>query len=180
MPPPKPLAPPRRTARFSGRNRPPPAPRRLCLPLHAQSSRDSAGVLIVENTRPAWSDSERLSLASKPHLVIGSNTDSAYRFRQVRGVMLLTDGRIAVADGGSLQLRLFSPEGRFLSASAGRGNAPGQVLNMHWVRRVRGDTIAISSGLSTLALFSNTGQFVRTTALPSRAEVGSAATAGRV
>src|SRR5437867_769112 len=83
----------------------------FALPLRAQSSRDSAGVLIVESTRPTWSDSERLWLASKPHLVIGNNTDSAYRFRQVRGVMRLTDGRIAVADGGSLQLRMFSSQG---------------------------------------------------------------------
>lgn len=133
-------------------------------PLHAQSSRDSAGVFIVENARPAWSDSEQLSLATKPRLMIGNTADSAYRFRQVRGVMLLTDGRIAVADGGSLQLRLFSSQGRFLSASAGKGNGPGQILNMHWVRRLAGDTIAINSGLSTAALYSNTGQFVRTTA----------------
>jgi hypothetical protein len=131
-------------------------------PLHAQSSRDSTGVLIVENARPAWSDSERLSLAAKPRLMIGDTTDSAYRFRQVRGIMLLTDGRIAVADGASLQLRLFSAQGRFLSASAGKGNGPGQILNMHWVRRLKGDTIAINSALSSAALYSNTGQFVRT------------------
>jgi hypothetical protein len=129
--------------------------------LHAQSSRDSAGVLIVENARPAWSDSERLSLGAKPRLMIGNNADSAYRFRQVRGVMLLPDGRIAVADGASLQLRLFSSQGRFQSASAGKGNGPGQILNMHWVHRLNGDTIAINSGLSTAALYSNTGQFVR-------------------
>ena len=143
----------------------------FALPLYAQSSRDSAGVLIVENARPAWSDNERLSLAATPRVVIGNSADSAYRFRQVRGVMLLTDGRIAVADGGSLQLRLFSPQGRFLSASAGKGNGPGQILNMHWVRRLRGDTIAISSGLSTVALYANTGQFVRTAALPPPANV---------
>ena len=136
----------------------------LALPLSAQSSRDSAGVLIVENTRPAWSESERLRLVEKPRLVVGNNADSAYRFRQVRGVMLLPDGRIAVADGGSLQLRLFSSEGRFLSASAGKGNGSGQILNMHWVRRLRGDTIAIGAGLSQAALYSNTGQFVRTAA----------------
>jgi hypothetical protein len=142
----------------------------FAVPLYAQSSRDSAGVLIVENAGPAWSDSERLSLAAKPRLVMGNNADSVYRFRQVGGVMLLTAGRIAVADGASLQLRLFSSQGRFLSASAGRGNGPGQILNMHWVQRLRGDTIAIGSGLSTAALYSNTGQFVRTAALPRRVE----------
>jgi hypothetical protein len=135
-------------------------------PLLAQTSRDSAGVLIVENTRPAWSDSERVWLATNPRLVIGNNTDSAYRFRQVRGVMLLADGRIAVADGASLQLRMFSPQGRFLSVSAGKGTGPGQLLNMHWVRHLSGDTIAVDAGFSTLALYSNTGHFVRTVALP--------------
>lgn len=137
-------------------------------PLHAQSSRDSAGVLIVENARPAWSNSERLTLAAKPRVMIGNTVDSGYRFRQVRGVMLLTDGRIAVADGASLQLRLFSSQGRFLSANAGKGNGPGQILNMHWVRRLNGDTIAINSGLSTAALYSNTGQFVRIVAFSPR------------
>jgi hypothetical protein len=131
-------------------------------PLHAQSSHDSAGVLIVDNARPAWSESERLSLAAKPRLMIGNTADSAYRFHQVRGIMLLTDGRIAVADGASLQLRLFSSQGRFLSASAGKGNAPGQILNMHWVRRLKGDTIAINSAFSSAALYSHMGQFVRT------------------
>jgi hypothetical protein len=84
--------------------------------------------------------------------------------------MLLTDGRIAVADGGSLQLRMFGAQGQFLSASAGKGNGAGQILNMHWARRLRGDTIAINSGLSTVALYSSMGHYVRTVELPARAE----------
>jgi hypothetical protein len=138
----------------------------FAVPLYAQSSRDSAGVLIVENARPAWSDSERLSLAAKPRLVIGNNADSVYRFRQVRAVMLLTDGRIAVADGGSRQLRLFTAQGQFLSRTAVQGTVRGQNLNMSWVRRLGGDTIAIDTDFSNVALYSNTGQFVRTAALP--------------
>lgn len=136
--------------------------------IHAQSSRDSAGVRIVENARPAWSDNERLSLAETPRLAIGNSTDSAYRFRQVRGVLLLSDGRIAVADGASLQLRLFSAQGQLLSVSAGKGNGPGQLSSMNWVRRLRGDTIAIGSGFSTVGLYSSTGQFVRAPSLARR------------
>jgi hypothetical protein len=146
----------------------------FAFPLGAQSSRDSAGVLIVENTRPAWSERERLSLAATPRLVIGNNTDSAYRFRQVRGVMLLTDGRIAVADGATLQLRMFSPEGRFLSASGGKGTGTGQLLNMGGVYRLHGDTIAIRARLSTLALYSSSGQFVQSRTLPAGADPRSA------
>ena len=128
----------------------------------------------MENARPAWSDSERLSLAAKPRFAMGGTADSVYRFRQVRGVILLTDGRIAVADGATMQLRLFSPEGRFLSASAGQGTRPGQILNMHFIQRLRGDTIAIGSGLSTAALYSSTGQFVRTAELSPNAGAGAA------
>ena len=84
--------------------------------------------------------------------------------------MLLPDGRIAVADGASLHLRLFSAQGRFLSASAGRGNGPGQILNMRLVRRLHGDTIAINAGFSIVALFASTGQFVRTAPFAPRAE----------
>jgi len=142
----------------------------LTQPLSAQSSRDSAGVRIVENAQPVWKPSEQLSLASKPHLVIGDNADSTSRFQQIRGVIRLADGRIAVAEGGSMQLRIFSPEGRFLSASAGKGDAPGQLRNMGFVRHLPGDTIAIISGFSSVGLYSGTGQFVRTTALPSAAE----------
>lgn len=142
----------------------------VTLPLAAQSSRDSAGVLLVENARPTWNDREQLWLAAKPRLAIGNGADSAYRFRQVRGVMLLSDGRIAVADGGTLQLRLFSAQGRFLSASAGQGSGPGQIRNMHWVQRLRGDTIAINSGFSTMSLYSEMGHFVRTASFPARTE----------
>jgi hypothetical protein len=37
---------------------------------------------------------------------------------------------------------------------------------MPWVRHLSGDTIAIGADFSTLALYSNTGHFVRTVALP--------------
>jgi hypothetical protein len=96
--------------------------------------------------------------------VFGNATDSAYRFRQVAGVMVLSDGRIAVADGASMQLRMYSPRGEFLSASAGRGRAPGQLLNMHSAARLRGDTIAIGSGLAAMSLYASTGQFIRSVA----------------
>src|SRR5688500_3058212 len=79
----------------------------LTPPLAAQSSRDSAGVRIIENTKPIWKPSEQLQLASKPHLVFGDKTDSALRFQRIGGVLRLADGRIAVADGGSIPLRIF-------------------------------------------------------------------------
>ncbi len=136
------------------------------LPLAAQSTRDSAGVRIVENARSAWTSRDRLRLEAAPQLVIGDTVNAPYRFRQVRGVFRLRDGRIAVADGGSLQLRFFTADGRFLSASAGRGDAPGQLLNMGIVRRLRGDTIAISSSFATLSRYTSEGTFAGASSPP--------------
>jgi hypothetical protein len=128
----------------------------------AQAPRDSARILVVENTRPAWSDRERLRLAAQPNVVIGNAADSMYRFRQIHGVMRLADGRIAVADGRTMQLRFFDAEGRFVSAGAGRGTGPGQVLNMRWTQRLLGDTIAVGAGGLTVARYSSSGQHIRT------------------
>ncbi len=138
----------------------------VALRLGAQSSRDSAGVLVVENARPAWTARERLSLAPTPQLAIGDTTNAPFRFRQIRGVFRLADGRIAVVDGGSFQLRLFASDGRFLAASAGRGDGPGQLADVRLVRRLRGDTIAISSGFATLSLYAPSGAFVRVVTAP--------------
>lgn len=136
----------------------------------AQSTRDSAGIRVVENAQPTWSSRERLSLAAAPRIAIGSNADSAFRFRQVRGVMRLSDGRIAVADGASLQLRLFSAEGKHISSSGGKGGEPSQLQGMNWVRRLPGDTIVIGPTLSSAAIYSSTGQYLRTANFRPRTE----------
>ncbi|MCC6245028.1 MAG: hypothetical protein IT353_19450 [Gemmatimonadaceae bacterium] len=129
-------------------------------------ARDSAGVRIVDNVRPTWTERDRLQLSARPRLAIGNTTDSALRFSRIRGVALLADGRIVVADGGKLQLRFFSATGAFLSASGGKGTAPGQLREMNAMTRLAGDTLAIASSFSTLSFFASSGQFVRTASLP--------------
>ena len=143
------------------------------LQLSAQvQSRDSAGIRIVSSARPAWNDSQALRLDSTPRLVIGNATDSAYRLSQVRSVMVLSDGRIAVADGASLQLRLFSSDGRFHTAGAGKGTGPGELQQIVFIRRLRGDSIAIISNFSTVQLYSGTAQYARTLTLPETPNAG--------
>ncbi len=129
-------------------------------------TRDSAGVRIVENAGPKWTDRDRLQLAATPRVVFGNTTDSVYRFSRIRGVFVLADGRLVVADGGSMQLRFFSAKGEFLSATGGKGTAPGQLREMGYVRLLVGDTIAITSSFSTLTYVTSAGQFVGTSSLP--------------
>lgn len=139
-------------------------------PIGAQNVRDSAGIRLVENTKPVWRDPEALRLSSAPVLRIGDPSTPELTFARIRGVFRLDGGRLLVADGASMQLRVFDSTGRFVSASAGKGSALGQLSSMDFVRRLRGDTIAVLSGIGTLALYTGTGAFVRRTSIPQGAD----------
>ncbi len=81
--------------------------------LAAQEShtvRDSAGIAIVENTGPAWSEGQRWSLGTEPTLRIGTvEGDLDYIFERVRGATRMDDGTIVVLEGGTNELRLDVP-----------------------------------------------------------------------
>ena len=137
----------------------------------AQTARDSAGIRIVDNPRPLWKPAEVLRLSDAPTLVVGYKASPEYTFGRIRQVTRMSDGRIFVADGASMQLRFFDARGVFLSAAAGKGEAPGQLRDMGLVRVLRGDTIAVGVGLSDGALFTPQGQYMRTLNTP-RADGG--------
>ncbi|WP_419164074.1 hypothetical protein [Candidatus Palauibacter sp.] len=86
--------------------------------------RDSAGIEIVESTAPEWTgDAWRLS--DTPSLVIGRmEGDERYLFGRVAGAMVLRDGRIAVLDGQSALIQVYSPEGEHIEDWGGQGEGP--------------------------------------------------------
>ena len=133
---------------------------------HAQTVRDSAGIRLVDNPRPRWTPAQALRLSDAPTLTIGSSATPEYTFGRIRNVRRMTDGRLLVADGASMQLRFFDARGTFLKLAAGKGEAPGQLKKMELVRVLRGDTIAVATGFADVALFTPSGDFVRTIALP--------------
>jgi hypothetical protein len=133
---------------------------------HAQATRDSAGIRIVENARPQWSDSDALHLSAAPVVVIGKQEGTEYKFGRIRHVARLSDARIMVADGASLQLRFFDASGRFLKSAAGKGTAPGELSGMSQVFLLRADTIAVASGFAPASLYTGAGEFVRTIHVP--------------
>ncbi|MES2524560.1 MAG: hypothetical protein V4617_17810 [Gemmatimonadota bacterium] len=138
----------------------------------AQTTRDSAGVRIVENARPLSTASDPLHLSPAPLLVLGRQEGPEYKFSRIRGVMRLADGRIMVADGGSLQLRFYDANGKFVKATAGKGTTPGLLSGMNFVRRLRGDTIAVGTGFADVALYTTEGSHARTLSLPRADRVG--------
>ena len=127
----------------------------------APTVRDSAGVRIVENTVPAWGGAE-WSLSPEPILSIGQQDgDAAYLFHGVLRALQLSDGRIAVANQGSSEIRFFDAEGRFLSGVGGEGDGPGEFRLMSLVWRLPGDTIVVSDSRG-LTVLDPRGGYVRT------------------
>ena len=106
--------------------------------------RDSAGTLIVEASRPVWGDADpaRWTLDPDPAVDLTlSGTGPDHEFYRVRGMVLLSDGSVAVADGGSNEVRLYSDDGGFRGSAGGEGEGPGEFDRIWGLKRGRGDTL---------------------------------------
>ena len=89
--------------------------------------RDSAGIEIVESTAPRWSDSDAWRVEPEPLLdVDAAGTGPAYEFFLVRGMRRLGDGSLAVANGGSNEVRLYTAEGSHIASLGGERDGPGE------------------------------------------------------
>ena len=89
--------------------------------------RVSAGVSIVESTACAWGSAGPLSIAEEPYLTIGEPGDNVpYRFIEITDAMTLPDGRIAVAEQGSGQVRVYDTEGTHLVSFGRAGDGEGE------------------------------------------------------
>lgn len=89
--------------------------------------RDSAGVTIVEI--PAALEDRPLgwTLAEDPDLVIGvAEGEEAYQLFRPTGAFQLPDGRIAIVNTGTQEVRYFDGRGRFLHSAGRRGAGPGE------------------------------------------------------
>lgn len=122
---------------------------------------DSAGVTIVSNpdiALPEW------TIDSMPFVDIGTadgrdGQDLALPWSSVR----LADGRIAISNAQSNELRFYTPEGRFIRSVGREGEGPGEFQLIALLRLGRGDTIISSDAiLPRLTLFSSDGAYART------------------
>lgn len=130
----------------------------------ASVARDSAGVRIVRSDRPAWPDGAGWTVGDAPVLDVGVvEGDAAYQLDGVRSVARLAGGRIAVANGGSGDVRIFGPDGRHQRTLGRRGAGPGEFQRLAWVGAAAGDTLlAWDSEARRLTIFAPGGSFVRT------------------
>lgn len=138
------------------------------------TSRDSAGITIVEGEGRGTSGLPRWRPADAADLVIGRlegrPEEQLYR---VNDAVLLSDGRIAVANAGSSEVRIFAPDGSFLATIGGEGDGPGEFRLIADLFVLPGDTIVAWDLIASRAtVLDPAGEFVR--AVPIEATGGGA------
>src|SRR5690606_29246206 len=138
--------------------------RQTAKPLH--TAIDSAGITISVSTAPQWAEGEGWTIADSPHVDIGSSDAQGHDLYEVNGVARLSDGRIAIVNSGSSEVRLFSPEGELLQTLGGNGEGPGEFRSLRRAFVLPGDSLlVVDASLDRLTLFSSGGSLVRTAAV---------------
>ena len=96
-------------------------------PVLRSEVRDSAGVTIVENARPATGSQLGWRVGEAPAVSIGTQEgEEAEMLYIVDDATKLADGRIVIANAGTSELRVFSAVGEHLSTWGGQGEGPGE------------------------------------------------------
>ncbi len=123
--------------------------------------RDSAGIQIVENARPP--DGSRLDwrIGSEPAVSIGVlEGEDPYMLFAVRDATILSDGRIVVV--GANELRVFDPMGIYLETWGGRGEGPGEFIDLYQADPWLGDSLVAGDFRhETMTVFDSNGNVGR-------------------
>lgn len=126
--------------------------------------RDSAGIRIVTNLAATVAQPpDSCWVDPMPDISIGDAAGlPEYELHRVFGAAMLSDGKIAVLDQGSSQLRLYDSTGTFLAASGSEGDGPGEFRNAYGLWVLRGDTLwAGDYGAWQFEVFAPDGHWIR-------------------
>ena len=133
------------------------------------TTRDSAGVEIVENHFPEHPPDRFWRMEMEPEIVLGGSDpsrpagDSAHLIWQVSGLARLEDGRIAVLSRGSKQLYLFEPTGELSRVMGREGRGPGEFGGPTELQYLPPDTLAVwDSWFGPVNYFDTDGDLIRT------------------
>ena len=127
--------------------------------------RDSAGIRIVENPRPPSDSRLKWEVGEEPSVSIGSvEGEEAYQLYRADDATKLPDGRIVVANGGTLELLVFDEVGGYLTVWGSRGDGPGEFAG-EGILKVEpwpGDSVMACHGFDDrISLFDSEGDFGR-------------------
>ena len=127
--------------------------------------RDSAGVRIAESASARW-DREGTppwTVGDAPIVDLApTGSGPEHEFFRVADALFLEDGRIVVANSGSHQLRLYSPEGAHVASIGREGDGPGEFTRFFGVDAIAGDSLIAHSFPGRVTVLSPELAFVRT------------------
>ena len=87
----------------------------------------------------------------QPTLVLGRfEEQTEQQFYQIRGAVRLSTGVVVVLDGGSRELRAFSPDGTHLWTAGGPGDGPGELRNPVHLEKLPGDILQVQDGVARI------------------------------
>ncbi len=119
--------------------------------------RDSAGITIVESSAPATPVYRTVD--STPLLDLGGEGDPHVEFNRVVGPVLLADGGVVVGDGGTVELRVFGPDGAWRRNIGRKGGGPGEFMVLSVLHLLPGDSMVVyDASARRISVFSPDGE----------------------
>jgi hypothetical protein len=130
-------------------------------PAPALTSRDSAGVALVETRTPVWDDATPWTVEPTPTFMVGeADGEEPYLFSYIPGAIRRDDGTIVVADGATRELRVFDSTGRFILAKGRRGPGPGEFGGINRMARCGANELWVDAG-SRISVWNTQLEYLR-------------------
>lgn len=122
--------------------------------------RDSAGVLVATTSGARARAQIGWVVDAAPEYQVGELAgEEPYIFTSIGGTRQLADGRVAVLDKRSCELRFFGPDGVFVELTGGLGEGPGEFGWRCALLPLSGsDSLVVSDG-ARLSFFDQRGRF---------------------
>lgn len=128
--------------------------------------RDSAGIRIMENTAPLWTDAQVWHLSPEPVVNIGGGDTEKEQLFRVAGALRLDNGWLVVGNAGTHELRFYDESGAYVNASGGEGDGPGEFQRLYWLQHRTADSIVTYDlGQLRVSVFDSNGRPERTVTL---------------
>jgi hypothetical protein len=125
---------------------------------------DSAGVSVAVSTEALWeaTPSEAWHIGPEPMLDLArAGNGPEYEFFRVKDATRSADGRIVVANSGSSEIRVYSPDGVSLGAAGRDGDGPGEYRQIRSVDLIGGDSLIVYSWPTRVTVLAPSLAFAR-------------------
>ena len=126
------------------------------------STRDSAGVEVIETAGSVWAAETAWTLDPEPLASLGGEKASATSLHGAGRIVGLSDGGFVVAHRRGSQLLWFDSDGKFVRSAGRLGRAPGGFMVLGDILAMPGDSVlAVDPEVERVSVFGPDGEFAR-------------------